>query len=185
MALIGIALPCPLETLNIASMARNYSRDTRESRSLLSMLVDYPIQYRIAIVEPGLLISHHQHSSEPSSLHDVRNRFDRNMGTAISSCFHEDAATNAKFIDARYSNSNSTSESNLFKFRRSSQYTDIDQAKQKLGDANSSMSTVAEVVDTKNLEIIFDTMESEERCMHAAVGADGNQRSGSFNEWIF
>lgn len=111
------------------------------------------------------------------------------MGNVISSCFHDSiTAGNAKFIDARYSTS--TSESSRSKFRRSlTQFIDSDPKhednRSELRETNRSLSTVAEVVDTKNLEMIFDTMQNEERFMCDSYYLDGTRSSDSFNEWMF
>lgn len=47
-----------------------------------------------------------------------------------------------------------------------------------------SISTTAEIVDTKNLDRIFDRMQTEERCLWAQYGSDVfTPVTSDFNEW--
>lgn len=60
---------------------------------------------------------------------------------------------------------------------------DDDMVSERKAASVHSMSTVAEVVDTKNLDRIFDSMQSEERHLYAFN--ELRRREDSFNEWLF
>lgn len=106
------------------------------------------------------------------------------MGSAFSSCLsgseHQAGVGGLKLLHARLSSSSRE------RRRNSSEPSDPDEVPSEKKPASlCSSSTVAEIVDTKNLNRIFDTMQNEERYIYACYGPQALRRSESFNEWDF